>query len=565
MTTRVLIIGGYGIFGGRLVELLQDEPRLELMIAGRSMERAQAYCRKRGATAATLTPSVFDRNGDASRQLAELRPAIVVDASGPYQAYGVDGYRVIEACIAHRIHYLDLADGTDFVEGVARLDEAARAADVFVISGVSTFPVATAAATRRLSKGMARVESICAGIAPSPYAGVGENVIRAITSYAGQPTKVRRAGQWTTAFPFTEQVRFTVAVPGRVPVRRTLFSLVEVPDLRVLAPLWPEARAIWIGAGPVPRLLHRALIGLSWLVRWRLLPSLLPFARPIHWVSNHVTWGEHRGGMFVEVAGANAAGSPIKRSWHLLAEADDGPLIPSMAIEAIVRKVLDGQRPPAGARPAVHDLELEDYERLFACRAIHTGIRDDAKEGPTLYRRMLGTSWDALPAAVRAMHDGATAAEGCATVDRGTGLLSRLAGWLFGFPKAGAEVPLRVDFVLSPEGETWTRHFDRRSFSSRQFMGSGRWERLLCERFGALTFALALVPENGRMHLVLRGWSLFGIPMPMWLCPRSASWEEGDDRFRFHVEISHPLTGLIVRYRGWLEPAPRFGGKPPNA
>jgi len=25
-------------------------------------------------------------------------------------------------------------------------------------------------------------------------------------------------------------------------------------------------------------------------------------------------------------------------------------------------------------------------------------------------------------------------------------------------------------------------------------------------------------------------------------------------RFRFHVEISHPLTGLIVRYRGWLEP-----------
>ncbi|MGX7875953.1 DUF4166 domain-containing protein [Mesorhizobium sp. ORM6] len=26
-------------------------------------------------------------------------------------------------------------------------------------------------------------------------------------------------------------------------------------------------------------------------------------------------------------------------------------------------------------------------------------------------------------------------------------------------------------------------------------------------------------------------------------------------RFRFHVEISHPLAGSIVRYRGWLEPA----------
>ena len=42
--------------------------------------------------------------------------------------------------------------------------------------------------------------------------------------------------------------------------------------------------------------------------------------------------------------------------------------------------------------------------------------------------------------------------------------------------------------------------------------------------------------------------------LPMWLCPRSDSYETAEDgRFHFHVEISHPLTGLIVRYRGWLE------------
>jgi hypothetical protein len=27
-----------------------------------------------------------------------------------------------------------------------------------------------------------------------------------------------------------------------------------------------------------------------------------------------------------------------------------------------------------------------------------------------------------------------------------------------------------------------------------------------------------------------------------------------DGRFHFHVEISHPFTGLIVCYRGWLTP-----------
>ncbi|MBN9088490.1 MAG: DUF4166 domain-containing protein [Reyranella sp.] len=551
MMLRVLIVGGYGIFGGRIVELLKDEPRLELIVAGRSPERAKAFCAQQVATA-RLVPAVFDRNGDLAGHLATLRPDLLVDASGPYQAYGEGRYRVIEACIAAGVPYLDLADGAEFVDGVQGLDAEARAAQIFVLSGVSSFPVLTAAATRRLASGLARVESIRAGIAPSPYAIVGENVIRAITGYAGQPTRLRRDGQSATGYPFTEQMRFTIAPPGRVPVRNTLFSLVEVPDLRVLAPLWPEARTIWMGAGPVPESLHRALIALAWLVRWRVLPSLLPMAPLVHWVSNHVGWGEHRGGMFVEVDGVDAAGRLVIRSWHLLADGDDGPLIPSMAVEAIVRRMLEGQRPAVGARAAVHDLELEDYDKLFACRAIRTGLRDET-DGPPLYGQVLGASWGALPAAVRAMHDGATHAVGSAQVERGTGWLSRLVGALIGFPASGKDVPLRVDFAQADDGETWTRTFDGRSFSSRQYLGSGRWERLLCERFGPLTFAMALVPEDGRMHLVLRGWTVLGVPMPMWLCPRSASYEEGDDRFRFHVEISHPLTGLIVRYRGWLE------------
>jgi hypothetical protein len=49
----------------------------------------------------------------------------------------------------------------------------------------------------------------------------------------------------------------------------------------------------------------------------------------------------------------------------MLAEADDGPLIPAMAIEAVVRKILGGYRPPSGARACLHELDLSDYERLF--------------------------------------------------------------------------------------------------------------------------------------------------------------------------------------------------------
>jgi len=555
---KILVIGGYGVFGGRVVELLENEPRLTLVVAGRSRARAEAFCAARGVVQATLLAAQLDRNGSLAAQLESIGPDLVIDASGPFQAYGDAPYRVIEACIAQGIDYLDLADGSDFVAGVAAFDAAARAAGVAVLSGVSSFPVLTAAVVRRLYGGMASVESIRAGIAPSPHAIVGENVIRAIASYAGQPVRLTRDGRPARGHPFTETLRTTVAPPGYLPLRSTLFSLVDVPDLQALPELWPEAKTVWMGAGPVPEILHRALIALAGLVRLGLLRSLTPLAPLMYLATNRLGWGEHRGGMFVAVGGRDAAGAAVMRSWHMVAEGDDGPLIPSMAVEALVRKALDGQRPPAGARAAVRDLELADYETLFARRRIVCGLRDDnpPAEMP-LYQRILGAAWDRLPAEIHAVHAGqaTTVVEGRASVERGGAPLARLAGFLVGFPAAAEETPVRVRFDPDGGGETWTRSFGADSFSSRQFAGRGRSAGLLCERFGLLTFAMALVPEGDRLALVLRRWNFCGLPLPLWLCPRSDSYEVSEDgHFRFHVDISHPLTGLIVRYRGSLAP-----------
>ena len=370
----ILIVGGYGTFGGRIVELLENEPRLALIVAGRSLHKARLFCQTRSSAKARLTPAAFDRNAGLDAQLAALRPDLLVDASGPFQTYGERPYRVIEACLAGGVNYLDLADGSDFVAGVGAFDAASRAAGLYVLSGVSSFPVLTAAVVRRLASGMGRVDTIRGGIAPSPYAGVGMNVIRAIAGYAGQPITLKRDGRFVVGHPFCEQVRFTIAPPGRLPLRSTLFSLVDVPDLRALAELYPGAKSIWMGAGPVPEIWHRALIALAWLVRRRLLPTLAPLAGLMHAATNRWRWGEHRGGMFVEVAGADASGAPYARSWHLLADGDDGPLIPSMAVEALVRRACAGRPPASGARAAVRELELDDYQQLFDGRSLSAGL-----------------------------------------------------------------------------------------------------------------------------------------------------------------------------------------------
>jgi len=551
---KVLILGGYGTFGGRLAQLLKNEPRVTLLISGRSLEKAQAFCDALGGEA-KAEPAVFDRDGDVESQLRALAPHIVVDASGPFQDYH-DPYAVVRAAIALGIHYLDLADGSDFVRGVAAFDAQAKAKNLFILSGVSSFPVLTAAVVRKLSPGMTRVLHVTGGIAPSPYAGVGLNVIRAVASYGGKPIAPRRDGKGTE-YALISSRRFTIAPPGKMPLDPIRFSLVDVPDSVLLPDLWPSLKSVWMGAGPVPAVLHRALSALAYVVRLGIFKSLSPFAPMMYRTINVLRWGEHRGGMFVLVEGEDAIGQPLVRSWHLLAEGDHGPLIPSMASEVIIRKYLDGVAPLSGARSAATDLELSDYQTAFTPRTITTGVRQEMprEQDRPLTQRILGDAWYDLPEPVRAMHNvaGTSVAEGRASVERGTNVISRVVATLFQFPKAAADIPVRVTFRREEGSELWTRDFAGRKFSSIQSQGYGRFERLLCETFGLFAFGVALVHEGGRLRVIVRKWTAFGIPMPRALAPFGEAYESPDNgRFNFYVEINLPLIGLIVRYRGWL-------------
>jgi hypothetical protein len=145
-----------------------------------------------------------------------------------------------------------------------------------------------------------------------------------------------------------------------------------------------------------------------------------------------------------------------------------------------------------------------------------------------LYRRVLGEAWDSLPAPLQTMHDvqSERTADGVAVVERGSGLLARLVGFVIGLPPAGTDIPITVSFRARHGREYWQRNFAGQAFSSVQEQGRGRCARLLC-----------------------------GIPLPRALAPRGDSYEFVEaGRFHFHVEIAHPFTGLIVRYRGWLGP-----------
>lgn len=552
---RVLIVGGYGTFGGRIVDLLLDESRLTIWVAGRRLDAARQFCSMRQGLA-KLIPLEFDRL-NCSELLKELRPDLVVDASGPFQGYGNDPYRLVRDSLAAGSDYVDLADGADFVASISTLNELAQKSNRFALSGMSSFPVLTAAVVRKLAQGMDRLEHVAAGIAPSPFAGVGLNVIRAIASYSGKPVKVLHDGKWRDGAGFFDDRRFVVNVPGEVPLRSIRFALTDVPDIKVLSWDWPELKSIWMGAGPTPALLHRLLWVMAGMVKFRLLPSLLPLAPVMNWVINTVRWGEHRGGMIVEVTGQSSCQN-IKRSWHLLAEGDGGPLIPSMAVEAIILRCLAGQRPSSGARSGHRDLELEAYAPLLSRHGIKTGIRDEteATKSLSIYEQVMGEAFTRLAPPLQNFHGmkSSFSMQGKAEVVRGRSLASRLVGTLFGFPGAGENVDVAVKIDVGACCESWTRSFAQNTFKSRQSLGRGRSEGLIFESFGPFNFAMAVVETEGQLGLKIRGWNCWGVPLPRRLMPRSTAIEHGaDGRFNFDVDIGLPMVGRIVRYRGWLE------------
>ncbi|MEO8000371.1 MAG: DUF4166 domain-containing protein [Arenimonas sp.] len=553
---KILIIGGYGTFGGRLAELLSEVEALTLLIAGRSEEKASKFIGKLPA-GAKKRPLAFDRDADVDKQISAIKPDLVVDATGPFQLYGDDPYRVVKACLKHNANYMDLADGVQFVNGIDQFDAEARARNLFVLSGVSTFPVLSAAAIRQLAFDMDKVTDIKGGIAPSPYAGVGLNVLRAIAGYAGKPVEIVRGGRRVKSYALTDSFDYTIAPPAYLPLRRRCFSLMDVPDISLLPKFWPDLDSMWMGAAPEPAIFHTAFRWLAWLVRLRLLPTLSPLASLFHFVSRTFRWGEHRGGMFISVRGTQGHGEIIERSWHLVAEGDNGPYIPSMAIEGIIRRSLQSIKPRAGARACVDDLDLGDYEALLKTRDIHTGIRELSAQtkSHSLYQKTLGNGWHLLPKELQEIHASAgdLNASGEACVERGKGLLPGLIATLFGFPRPAKNIPVTVSFKSCGNVELWQRTFGHKSFCSTQTHGSTTG--LLSERFGPFAFDLALVIRDGKLMFMVRDWYFLGIHMPRALAPGGNSFEFSEaGRFNFHIEVAHPLLGLIVRYRGWLVP-----------
>lgn len=351
---RVLVLGGYGFFGQRLVQRLSAWQELDLLVAGRSLAKAKALADGlRLRAKATLEGVAIDAAApDLAHQMSLLDSDVLIHTSGPFQG---QQYQVAQACLTSGTHYIDLADGRDFVSGITSLDAKARAAGLALISGASSVPAISSAAAMQLACGMRTVDSIDIGISPGNRTERGLATMQAVLSYCGKPLPSlgpEPVFGWSGS-------RQHIYPP---PVGPRLLSPCDVPDLSLLSQRFPGRPLVNFGAGLELRLLHRGMNAMAALSRWGWVHDWSRHASLLKRVADlFKNMGSDAGAMHVSVAGRDALSQPVQRTWQLLATQGHGPYVPTLAAAALLRKLLrEGSGGLCGAQPCVGLLMLSE-------------------------------------------------------------------------------------------------------------------------------------------------------------------------------------------------------------
>jgi saccharopine dehydrogenase-like NADP-dependent oxidoreductase len=349
----VLVIGGYGFFGARICGALARVPGIHLLIGGRSAGRARALARTLGLEDRQAV-CIDVRDQALCQVLRDLRAATVIHTAGPFQ--GQD-YAVACAAIDAGCHYIDLADGREFVGGVGVLDAQARARGVTVVSGASSVPALSSAVAACHAAQFARLDCIQAGIS-SGARSPGLATVRAVFSYGGKPLRRLQDGVWIAVHGWRGLERHTFPAPLG---SRWLGNL-DVPDLDLLPRQYPSLRTVSFKGGFASGLGHLVVWALAGLVQAGVISSMVGCAAPLNRLSRWLTpLISARGGMFVLLEGLGHDGRTHRVTWNLIAGHNHGPFIPCGASIALARKLAAGGRLPAGASPCVGLLTLPEY------------------------------------------------------------------------------------------------------------------------------------------------------------------------------------------------------------
>ncbi|KTD20445.1 saccharopine dehydrogenase [Legionella lansingensis] len=353
MIKRVLIIGGYGNFGRFIARRLAAEANIQLIIAGRHIQKAELLCKQLAAH----NPAEFaliDIHHQLEANLSKINPDIVIHTSGPYQH---QDYHVAQACINQGCHYIDLSDARDFVVGISQLNLAAQAKNVLICSGASSVPCLANAIINHYQPQFEKITGLDYAIATAQRTNTGLATTSAGLSYAGKPLLTLRHGKEEIVYGWQNlRMRKFWGLGLR------FLGNCDIPDLALFPERYPTLLNIRFQAGLELKLLHLILWTLSGLVKYRLFPNLQHFAPLMLKISHYFDlFGKDDSGFYMEIEGLDKTGKLTRRTFEILARHGDGLYIPCVPAIILSKKLANKTMNIVGAMPCLDLIRLDEY------------------------------------------------------------------------------------------------------------------------------------------------------------------------------------------------------------
>lgn len=354
MNRKVLILGATGNFGNKIAKLLAKS-NTEIILAGRrenilinlKNEILNAYPN------ASINTACFDICKDSQKQMEQLNPFLVINTCGPFQSAD---YSLAACCIDLGIHYIDLADGRGFVNGIHdALDDLAKSKNCLVISGASTVPGLSSAVLEHYKDHFSEITSLKYGISPGQKTDRGLATTRAILSYVGKPLKPV-SGQSKTRYGWQDLYQQLYPKLGK-----RWMANCDIPDLD-LFPQYYGIKDIQFSAGLESNFLHFTLWLLSWPVRFNFPLNLKKHAKLLLKLSHLFdVFGSASGGMHMIISGKDKSGNPKTLKWFIIAKDNVGPFIPAVPAVVLAKKILENQIDLKGVFPCINLISLDEY------------------------------------------------------------------------------------------------------------------------------------------------------------------------------------------------------------
>lgn len=371
---RVLVVGGAGYFGSLLVQDLLNFSQCHIVVGGRDLIRATAFCHSQGsASSDRLTPVEIDLHRSESIEPALADVQVAICAAGPFQKLSTT---LVEKCLIRGIPYVDLADDRNYVRAVTQLVQQRTACTLpAVCTGWSAVPALSGVLARIAAETMASIESIHIQIAPGNRAPRSTGTVASLLASVGGWFTVWHKGDWRKVKGWSEPRLFEF----QKPIGRRAGYLVDVPDYDIFPALF-SSPVVEFRVGSELAIFNKALSFLSWLSKKDWVRDWTSWAKVFQrGMSISGFLGHDSGAVGVEVVGVDRTGNRIKRQVCVIAE-HFGQRIPAMPASIMTQLLLSGDTTYHGLIPvdgwmSRHALEMECTRRGFR-------LTDELKETP---------------------------------------------------------------------------------------------------------------------------------------------------------------------------------------